>query len=278
MTYESRNMFDVLKADDEETGLSTQGKVRKGVVGAMGVPPDEAPAETPKACFGGNQEDPSCKTTPKGRKSASKILQNSNCVNVNGTNAAVRDQKGRERPTKRIEEQKERPKGEEKKEVPKGLQVLTRMPNPSLGVCTEEQQQKWTRISMAVDSGACDSVADPEQMPCTVNETPASRSGANFASATGEPIPNLGEMKLPLMMREGTCRSMKVTAAPVTKPLASVKKICQAGHRVVFDDDGSYIVNKTTGEVNLLREEEGNYMLDMWIMPSTPESTFHGRR
>ena len=105
-----------------------------------------------------------------------------------------------------------------------------------------------------------------------------SQSGANLASATGEPIPNLGEMKVPLMTREGTCRSMKVTAAPVTKSLASVKKICQAGNRVVFDEEGSYILNKITGEVNLLREGEGNYMLDMWVMPSTPESTFRGRR
>ena len=165
----------------------------------------------------------------------------------------------------------------------KALKVLTRMPDAPLGVCKEQQQQqeqqaKWVRVSMAVDSGACDSVADPEQIPCQVTDTPASMSGANFASATGEPIPNLGEMKLPLMMREGSYKSMKVTAAPVTKPLASVKKICQAGHRVIFDDEGSFILNKRTGEINSLREEDGNYMLDMWVMSNSPESTFHGRR
>ena len=70
---------------------------------------------------------------------------------------------------------------------------------------------------------------------------------------------------------------MKVTAAPVTKPRASVKKICQAGHKVIFDEEGSYIVHKQTGEVNALREEDGNYMLDMWVMPSGQSPTFHGR-
>ena len=130
---------------------------------------------------------------------------------------------------------------------------------------------------MAVDSGACDRVADPTQLPCEVCETAASKAGSNFASATGEPIPNMGEMKVPLMTREGTCRSMRVTAAPVTKPLASVKKICQAGHKVVFDEEGSYIVHKVTGEVNALREEDGNYMLDMWVMPSSQGPTFRGR-
>ena len=60
---------------------------------------------------------------------------------------------------------------------------------------------------------------------------------------------------------------MKVQAAPVTKPLASVLRIVQAGHIVVFDDQGSYIMNKKTGELNMLREENGNYMLDLWIPP-----------
>ena len=43
--------------------------------------------------------------------------------------------------------------------------------------------------------------------------------------------------------------------------------MCQAGHKVVFDSDISYVLNKSTKEVNCLREETGNHMLDMWIMP-----------
>ena len=43
--------------------------------------------------------------------------------------------------------------------------------------------------------------------------------------------------------------------------------MCQAGHRVVFDDDGSYIENKATGELNWLREENGNYLLDVSVVP-----------
>ena len=44
-------------------------------------------------------------------------------------------------------------------------------------------------------------------------------------------------------------------------------KICQAGHAVIFDSEGSYIVNKSTGEINWLREDNGNYILDVWIPP-----------
>ena len=55
--------------------------------------------------------------------------------------------------------------------------------------------------------------------------------------------------------------------APVAHALGSVKRMCQAGHRVVFDDDGSYIENKYTGEVNWLREEDGNYIMDVHVVP-----------
>ena len=71
-----------------------------------------------------------------------------------------------------------------------------------------------------------------------------------------------------MVLRELSIRSMNVCAAPVTRPLASVKKICKAGHIVVFDDDGSYIYNKASGEINVLREDDGNYMLDVWIPPT----------
>ena len=36
----------------------------------------------------------------------------------------------------------------------------------------------------------------------------------------------------------------------------------------VFDEEGSYILNKSTGEVNWLRAENGNYLLDVWIPPA----------
>ncbi len=57
---------------------------------------------------------------------------------------------------------------------------------------------------MAVDSGACDSVADLAQTLCEVREAEESRFGAQYASAAGEPIPTLGEMMLPIVAREGS--------------------------------------------------------------------------
>ena len=49
---------------------------------------------------------------------------------------------------------------------------------------------------------------------------------------------------------------------------------------MVFDEDGSYVENKTTGEINWLREEAGNYMLDLWVIPpeEMPANAGFGRQ
>ena len=123
-------------------------------------------------------------------------------------------------------------------------------------------------MPLAVESGAWESVIHPDDAPGhEVTDTPESRRGEHFASATGEPIPNLGVMQLPMVLREMSLRSMRLCAAPVTRPFASVKKICKAGHMVIFEDEGSYIYNKASGGINMLREDDGNYMLDVWAPP-----------
>ena len=38
-------------------------------------------------------------------------------------------------------------------------------------------------------------------------------------------------------------------------------------HTVVFDSEGSYIINKQTGELNWLRNDNWNFMLDVWVPP-----------
>ena len=51
--------------------------------------------------------------------------------------------------------------------------------------------------------------------------------------------------------------------------LGSVKKMCQAGNQVVFDDSGSYVVNKATGKRTWLEEKNGIYIMKVQI-PKAP--------
>ena len=139
----------------------------------------------------------------------------------------------------------------------------------------------WQVLSVAIDSGAAETVI-PHRLVAQhpVRATQSSKNGMCYASATGQPIPNLGEQCLPLITQEGTLRGMTFQAAPVSKALGSVKRMCSSGHRVVFDEDGSYVENKTTGEINWLREEAGNYMLDLWVIPpeEMPANAGFGRQ
>eukprot|EP00973_Karenia_brevis_P079791 11072137-Karenia_brevis.AAC.1 len=52
----------------------------------------------------------------------------------------------------------------------------------------------------------------------------------------------------------------------------------QGGNRVVFDSEdayeGSYIENKSTGHKIYLRQENGVYVMDMWVMPADMASDF----
>ena len=137
----------------------------------------------------------------------------------------------------------------------------------------------WRRLEVAIDSGACDNVIDPDELPeHEVRETRASKDGDEFSSATGEPIPNLGEMSIMMVTRERTTRAMTFTACPVAKPLASVKRICSAGHVVIFDEEGSYILNKHTGQVTNMMQKNGVYMIEAWVLkPSMPVCSRPGR-
>ena len=147
---------------------------------------------------------------------------------------------------------------------------------------SSDAQLAWRRVSIAIDSGACDRAISPENVPYhEVHYSVESRRGEYFQTASGEPTPNLGYLQLPLYMREGTIRSMVMKASLVTKPVGSVKKICQAGHTVVFNDEGSYIMKKNIEEVNWLREEDGNCRLDAWIPPpqqGSNKTSFHRRQ
>ena len=62
----------------------------------------------------------------------------------------------------------------------------------------------------------------------------------------------------------GMLRRMTAQVCGVSKPLLSVKRILQAGNRVVFDPEGSYIEDVRSGEVSMLKEEGGMFMLKLW--------------
>ena len=73
-------------------------------------------------------------------------------------------------------------------------------------------------------------------------------------------------------------RGVTAEVCDVHRPLMSVKRMCKAGHRVIFDDEGSYVESKHTGERLKIVEEDGEYLLDVWVKTKGPDdSTFGGQ-
>ena len=124
---------------------------------------------------------------------------------------------------------------------------------------------------MIVDSGASVTVVG-EHMLKAIN-TQESRSGVECEVAEGSKIPNLGQKEFSAWTDDGAQRKMKVQVTEVNKALLSVPRIVQAGNRVVFDPEGRFIEDITTGEWIDIKEKNGLYALTMWV-PKDQECPF----
>ena len=92
------------------------------------------------------------------------------------------------------------------------------------------------KLRITVDSGAAESVIPIDAVgnyPKHIHLEPIF-----YQTASGEPIRNEGEQRLPVLSPGGKLMSMCFQACEVTKPLASVKRMQDAGHAVVFAPPG----------------------------------------
>ena len=126
----------------------------------------------------------------------------------------------------------------------------------------------WKRMRITVDSGAAESVIPVDEIR-NYAKIPHS-CDEYFQTASGEAIRNEGEQRIPVVTPSGQLKGMTFQACDVTKPLASVKRMMDAGHAVIFAPDelgGSFILNLATGDDEALIEEDGNYFMDVWVPP-----------
>jgi hypothetical protein len=131
-----------------------------------------------------------------------------------------------------------------------------------------ESNGRWERIESIVDSGATVSVMNPEMgAEYEATASAASRAGVTYTVANGDELDNLGEKVLPVVTDEGTIRAVQPQLANVTASLTSVRQLYGSGHMVVFDGPESFIMNKTSGEINMIQDNGVNYTIGMWVIP-----------
>ena len=74
---------------------------------------------------------------------------------------------------------------------------------------------------------------------------------------------NKGEKDVKVRTKEGHKCVMKMQVTDVQKPLMSVSRICDAGHRVVFLRDGGYIEHEKTGQRTEFARVDNVYRLNV---------------
>ena len=72
----------------------------------------------------------------------------------------------------------------------------------------------------------------------------------------GVRIPSLGKKKFQGYSEEGIVRSVTTQVCEVDKGLLSVRKVVEAGNRVVFDSKGSYIEDKKNARAHVHVRQE----------------------
>ncbi len=85
-----------------------------------------------------------------------------------------------------------------------------------------------------------------------------------YEVANGKTVPNKGQRHIKGFTNEEVPISVMAQVCEITKPLLSVKKMCNAGNTVVFDNEGCYIQCKTTGVCTEIKDQGGKYSLPIW--------------
>ena len=162
--------------------------------------------------------------------------------------------------------------------IDKDVNVLTKHTNEATNNLGRNEGQRFPE-QIIIDSGVAEIVLPSHWMDnYKMMESNGSKDGVFYLTASGQPIYNEGEKTLLLMNEYGQSRMMTFQCAKTTKALGSVSKICSNGNRVVFDDEGSYIENKVTGEKLWLEQSEGGYHLNMQVAPNGYNESPFGRQ
>jgi len=126
-------------------------------------------------------------------------------------------------------------------------------------------------LTITADSGAGNHIASAQDLGETyrqlIEPSPASRAGKGFIAANDQKILNEGQVALRLQGEaDGDVPVNSLfQVADVNRPLMSIGRICDQGHRVCFDSDKAEVINKKSGRVvmTFLRKNGGLYTADL---------------
>jgi len=139
---------------------------------------------------------------------------------------------------------------------------------PALELDDEEFEELI--LTVTADSGAGNHIASKEDIGSyskLVEPSPASQAGKGFIAANNQKIMNQGHVALRLQGENPGDQLVNsfFQVADVNRPLMSIGRICDQGHRVMFDSDKAEVISKKTGKVvmKFTRRGGGLYTADL---------------
>ena len=131
---------------------------------------------------------------------------------------------------------------------------------------------------ITIDSGASENVISEWMAPqFKVKPSQWSRDGVQYVAANGETMPNRGEKDVKVVTDEGHRCMLKMQVTDVQKPLMSVARICDAGHKVVFTKAGGTIEHEVTGQKTRFKRVDNVYRLKVGVAEEKPVFNRQGR-
>ena len=143
-----------------------------------------------------------------------------------------------------------------------------------------------TPVKVTMDSGCGKSVIGKKLIAGhSISPSPGSKAKQNFVGPGGERYPNEGQVRVPMVNENGQpCHGNYQVTEALTKPLAAISDSCDKGNIALFDNDGSFLIRRDSGEGKAIRElarkakdkmnmyrENGVYVMPMWIQPAGTE-------
>ena len=116
---------------------------------------------------------------------------------------------------------------------------------------SDDAEWQDLEFEVALDSGSVVHVCSLTDCPgYGLEESPGSKRKQHFLMGDGGEIPNLGQKQLNLTDASGARDLQSVfQIAAVTRPLMSVGRICDEGHRVTFDNIMAVVHDKDGDEI-----------------------------
>ena len=133
------------------------------------------------------------------------------------------------------------------------------------GVFDLEGEWEEIPVTMTADSGAGNHIINADDIPgYMVSPSPASMAGKGFVAADNGRIANEGQADLNLAVGKNKLRST-FQVAKVNRPLMSIGRMCDQGHKVVFDAKKAEVVDKHGKVVTTFWRKGGLYTVDMML-------------